>query len=94
MVFDPSNSGDPEVDSVNERLPKPPCCLPEFRHAATGMSRYGCEWGADDVDAFLFHVLEPDPTTLLCLASWRTQEDPGIADGLGVGSTFFPPSHT
>ena len=30
-----------------------------------------------------------EPATPLCPTNWRTQEDLGTADGLGVGATFF-----
>jgi hypothetical protein len=62
VTFDPSNSNNDEVPSVNEfadTLPKPTCIYPTFKHGCAAMYKQG--WGvrADDEDAFLNHSLKP-----------------------------------
>lgn len=62
VTFDPSNSNDENVPSVNEfadTLPKPTCIYPTFKHGTTAMYRQGWMVRADDSDAFLNHSLKP-----------------------------------
>lgn len=62
VTFDPSNSNDDKVLSVNQfadTLPKPTCIYPTFKHGTAAMYRQGWMIRADDQDAFLNHSLKP-----------------------------------
>jgi hypothetical protein len=77
VTFDPSNTNDDEVLSVNgfaDTLPKPLCVYPHFTHGTSAMYRYGYGIRADDVDAFLMHSLKPRSMTNCGFVDPRTGE--------------------